>query len=45
MWRAAASCGIDERRMSFAGTQQRINAFLPYLAACRNFEQYDRLGV
>jgi hypothetical protein len=45
MWRAAASCGIDERRMSFAGTQQRINAFLPYLAACRNFDQYDRLGI
>jgi len=45
MWRAAQSCGMDARRLSFAGTQQRILAFLPYLAASRTVAEYQRLAV
>jgi hypothetical protein len=45
MWRAASSCAVDVRRMSFAGTQQRINAFLPYLAQCHSSAEYERLGL
>jgi hypothetical protein len=40
MWRAAQACNEDPRRLSFAGTQQRINALLPRLAACRSLAEY-----
>lgn len=45
MWRAAEACKIDPRRLSFAGTQQRINAFLPRLAACTTMEDYETITV
>lgn len=35
MWRAAQHHGMDVRRLSFAGTQQRVMAVLPYLGQCR----------
>jgi len=45
MWRAAEACGADPRRLSFAGTQQRINAFLPRLAACRTLAEYRGVTI
>jgi len=35
MWRAAQHHGMDVRRLSFAGTQQRVMAVLPYLGQYR----------
>lgn len=35
MWRAAEEHQLDPRRLSFAGTQQRLKAALPFLASCR----------
>lgn len=47
MWQAARRHGRDPRRLSVAGTQQRILAFAPYLSLCRTSGQraalYDRL--
>jgi len=45
MWKTARACGVDPRRLSFAGTQQRINAFLPRLAACGSAEEYERVTM
>lgn len=45
MWRSARTCGIDPRRLSFAGTQQRINAFFPRLAACESAAEYQRVVI
>lgn len=36
MWRAAQGHGVDPRRLSFAGTQQRIIAILPFLEMSRS---------
>lgn len=35
MWRAAEAHHVDPRWLSFAGTQQRLKAALPFLSACR----------
>lgn len=35
MWRAAEVHHVDPRWLSFAGTQQRLKAALPFLSACR----------
>lgn len=45
MWRTARACGIDPRRLSFAGTQQRINAVLPRLAMCGTTEEFARITL
>lgn len=45
MWRAAQAHGLDPRRISFAGAQQRILAVLPYLAMCRTADQRRRLAA
>jgi len=45
MWRAATACGIDPRRLSFAGTQQRISAYLPRLAACTTATEYAHVTI
>jgi hypothetical protein len=39
MWQAAEKHGRDPHRLSFAGTQQRINAMLPFRDLCRTAAQ------
>ncbi len=41
MWQSARACNVDPRRLSFAGTQQRINAFMPRLALCQTLDEYQ----
>jgi hypothetical protein len=43
MWQAAQIHGVDVRRLSFAGTQQRVLAALPYLALCRTGAKCRRM--
>jgi len=43
MWQAAQAHGVDARRLSFAGTQQRVLAVLPYLAPCRTRAECHRM--
>jgi hypothetical protein len=45
MWRAARTHAVDVRRLSFAGTQQRIMAVLPCRAMCRTAEEQNRLAL
>jgi len=44
MWQAAERHACDARRLSFAGTQQRINAMLPYLGRCGTADQRAALA-
>jgi hypothetical protein len=44
MWRAALAHGVTVRRLSFAGTQQRVIAVLPYLTRCRTTAERNRLA-
>jgi len=43
MWQAAQAHGVDAHRLSFAGTQQRVLAALPYLALCHTAAECRRL--
>lgn len=43
MWQAAVQHDGDVRRLSFAGTQQRIASMLPYLPLCRTPAQRREL--
>jgi hypothetical protein len=43
MWQAAQVHALDARRLSFAGTQQRMLAVLPYLALCRTCAECRRM--
>ena len=44
MWEAARRCGGDVRRLSFAGTQQRILALWAYWDRCPQTSQRQRLA-
>ena len=44
MWQAAVRHEGDVRRLSFAGTQQRIAAMLPYLSLCGTAAQRQHLA-
>ena len=44
MWEAARRCGGDVRRLSFAGSQQRIVALWPYGDRCPQTSQRQRLA-
>jgi hypothetical protein len=43
MWSAAGVHACDVRRLSFAGTQQRVIALLPQLERCRSAQERQRL--
>jgi hypothetical protein len=45
MWQAASLRGVDAQRLSVAGTQQRLNAMLPYLETCRTQRQRYHLAM
>jgi hypothetical protein len=45
MWQAAALHGVDAQRLSVAGTQQRLNAMLPYLEICHSQHQRHCLAM
>jgi hypothetical protein len=45
MWQAAALHGVDAQRLSVAGTQQRLNAMLPYLEICHSRRQRRWLAM
>lgn len=44
MWQAAQRHDVDPRRLSFAGTQQRFNAMLPFLTRCTTAAQRRALA-
>jgi hypothetical protein len=45
MWQAAVIHDVDAHRLSVAGTQQRLNAMLPYLETCRSRRQQQALAL
>lgn len=45
MWQAARTHGCDPRRLSFAGTQQRILAVWPYWNRCHTVSQRKHLAA